>query len=160
MSNHPTVRTCLWFDGSGEEAAAYYVSLLPGSVIETVSRPEPGKPAMIIELSLAGTPYMFLNGGPQYKPSPAASIVVRTADQGETDRLWSALLANGGQERPCAWLTDRFGVSWQIVPDALPRMLGADDRDAAGRAMRAMLKMKKIDIAALEAAFRGNGDSG
>jgi predicted 3-demethylubiquinone-9 3-methyltransferase (glyoxalase superfamily) len=159
MSNEPKVRTCLWFDGRGEAAAEYYVSLLPDSVIETVSRPEPGKPAMIVELSLAGTPYMFLNGGPQYKLSPAASIAVRTADQAETDRLWSALLADGGKGSQCAWLTDRFGVSWQIVPDALPRMLGADDRDAAGRAMQAMLKMKKIDIAALEAAFRGEGNS-
>jgi predicted 3-demethylubiquinone-9 3-methyltransferase (glyoxalase superfamily) len=98
---------------------------------------------------------MFLNGGPQYKQLPAASIVVRTADQPETDRLWNALLADGGVESRCAWLTDRFGVSWQIVPDALPRMLGADDREAAGRAMQAMLQMTKIDLAALEAAFRG-----
>jgi len=154
MNDKPKVRTCLWFDGDGEEAAQFYVSLLPDSVVETVSRPDPTKPALVIELSLAGTPYMFLNGGPQYELSPAASIVVRTADQAETDRLWSALLAEGGKESKCAWLTDRFGVSWQIVPEALPRMLGADDRDAANRAMQAMLQMRKIDIAALEAAFR------
>ena len=159
MTDRPKVRTCLWFDGTGEEAAEFYVSLLPESVIKTVSRPEPGKPALIIELSLCGTPYMFLNGGPHYRLSPAVSIAVRTADQAETDRLWSALLQGGGEESQCAWLTDRFGVSWQIVPDALPRMLGANDRDAAGRAMQAMLKMKKIDIAALESAFRGHGDS-
>ena len=151
----PKVRTCLWFDGNGEEAAERYVSLLPDSAIETVSRPEPGKPALVVELSLAGTPYMFLNGGPRYQQSPAASIVVRTADQAETDRLWDALLEGGGEESMCAWLTDRFGVSWQIVPDALPRLMGADDREAANRAMQAMLAMKKIDIAALEAAFRG-----
>ena len=151
----PKVRTCLWFDGNEEEAAELYVSLLPGSAIETVSRPEPDKPALIIELSLAGAPYMFLNGGPRYQLSPAASIAVRTSDQTETDRLWDALLADGGEEIQCAWLTDRFGVSWQIVPDALPRMLGADDREAAGRAMQAMLQMRKIDIAALETAFRG-----
>lgn len=157
MSNEPKVRTCLWFDGNGEEAAELYVSLLPDSGIETATRPEPGKPALVVELSLAGTPYMFLNGGPQYKLSPAASIAVRTADQAETDRLWSALLADGGEESQCAWLTDRFGVSWQVVPDALPRLLEADDREAAGRAMQAMLQMKKIDIAALEAAFRGEG---
>lgn len=155
MSKKPKVRTCLWFDGNGEEAAEFYVSLLPDSVIESVSRPEPDKPALVVELSLVGAPYMFLNGGPQYKLSPAASIAVRTADQAETDRLWSALLADGGEESQCAWLTDRFGVSWQIVPDALPLMIGADDRDAAGRAIQAMLQMKKIDIAALEAAFRG-----
>ena len=155
MSDKPKVRTCPWFDGKGEEAAKFYVSLLPDSAIETVSRPEPGKPALLVELSLAGTPYMFLNGGPRYQLSAAASIAVRTSDQAETDRLWSALIAEGGQESQCAWLTDRFGVSWQIIPDALPRMLGADDREAGGRAMQAMLQMKKIDIAALEAAFRG-----
>lgn len=160
MSNKPKVRTCLWFDSNGEEAAEFYVSLLPNSSIETVSRPEPGKPALVIKLSLSGTPYMFLNGGPHYKLSPATSIVVSTSDQAETDKLWNALLADGGEESQCAWLTDRFGVSWQIIPDALPRMLGADDRDAAGRAMQAMLQMKKIDIAALEAAFRGSDSEG
>lgn len=155
MNDKPKVRTCLWFDGNAEEAAEFYVSLLSGSAVETVSRPDPAKPALVIELSLAGTPYMFLNGGPQYTLSPAASLVVRTSDQAETDRLWNALLADGGKESMCAWLTDRFGVSWQIVPEALPRMIGADDRDAANRAMQAMLQMRKINIAALEAAFRG-----
>ncbi len=148
MSDKSKVRTCLWFDGNGQEAAEFYVSLLPGSAIEVASGP-------IVELSLAGTPYMFLNGGSRYKQSPAASIVVRTADQAETDRLWGALLADGGEESMCAWLTDRFGVSWQVVPDALPRMIGANDREAANRALQAMLKMRKIDIAELEAAFRG-----
>ena len=156
MEDKPKVRTCLWFDGRGEEAAELYTSLLPGSAIETVSRPEPTQPALVVELSLAGTPYMFLNGGPRYKLSPAASIVVRTADQAETDRLWNALLADGGEESKCGWLTDRFGVSWQIVPDALLRMMGAEDREAASRATQAMLQMRKIDIAALEAAFNGS----
>ncbi len=153
MSETSKIRTCLWFDGNGEEAAEFYVSLLPDSVIGDVVRPEPGKPAMVIELSLAGTPYMFLNGGPHFKLSPAASIVVRTEDQSETDKLWNALLAEGGEESQCGWLTDRFGVSWQVVPDALPRLLGADDSAAANRAMEAMMQMKKINIAALEAAF-------
>jgi predicted 3-demethylubiquinone-9 3-methyltransferase (glyoxalase superfamily) len=148
MANKPKVRTCLWFDGNGQEAAEFYVSLLPDSSIETAG-------GVVVELSLAGTPYMFLNGGPQHKLSPAASIAVRTADQAETDQLWDALVADGGQESMCGWLTDRFGVSWQIVPDALPRMLGADDREAADRAMQAMLKMKRIDIALLETAFLG-----
>jgi predicted 3-demethylubiquinone-9 3-methyltransferase (glyoxalase superfamily) len=148
LSDKPKVRTCLWFDGNGEAAAEFYVSIVPGSAIEVVS-------GLVVELSLAGTPYMFLNGGPQFKLSPAASIVVRTADQAETDSLWNALLADGGEESRCAWLTDRFGVSWQVVPDALLRLLGAEDREAAGRAMQAMLKMGKIDIAALESAFRG-----
>ena len=155
MSAQPKVRTCLWFDQSAEEAAQFYVELVPRSAIETTSRPEPGKPALVVALSLAGAPFMFLNGGPRYKQSPAASIAVRTADQAETDRLWVALLAGGGEESMCGWLTDRFGVSWQVVPEALPRLIGASDREAAGRALRAMLKMRKIDIAALEAAFRG-----
>jgi len=155
MTDKPKVRTCLWFDGQGEQAAELYVSLVPNSAIEAVSRPEPGKPALIVELSLAGTPYMFLNGGPQYTLSPATSIMVRTVDQAETDRLWDALIADGGKESRCGWLVDRFGVSWQVVPDALMRLMGAEDREAAGRATRAMLQMNKIDIAALEAAFNG-----
>lgn len=156
MSDAPKIRTCLWFDGNGEEAASLYVSLVPGSEIKRVVRPDPNKPAMVIEISLAGTPYMFLNGGPHYKQTPAASIVVRTADQAETDTLWEALLAGGGKESQCAWLTDLFGVSWQVVPNALERCLESEDREAAQRAMEAMLQMKKIDIAALETAFRGD----
>ncbi len=155
MSSTRKVKTCFWFDGNGEAAAEFYVSLLPDSSVTTVARQAPDKPALIVELSLAGTPYMFLNGGPRYKLSPAASIAVRTADQAETDWLWNALVANGGEESMCGWLTDRFGVSWQIVPEALPRLLGSEDREAAARATEAMLKMKKIDIAALEAAFQG-----
>jgi predicted 3-demethylubiquinone-9 3-methyltransferase (glyoxalase superfamily) len=96
-----------------------------------------------------------LNGGPQYKFSEDTSISVTTADQAETDRLWSALTADGGSESQCAWLKDRFGLFWQIVPEVLPRLLVAPDRAAAGRAMAAMMGMRKIDIAALEAAFRG-----
>ena len=155
MTEAPKVRTCLWFNDQGEEAAAFYVSLLPDSAVESVMRPEPDGPALMISFSLAGVPYVILNGGPHYELSPAASIMVSTADQDETDRLWSALLADGGRESRCAWLTDRFGVSWQIVPEALPRLMGADDRAAAGRVQAAMLEMNKIDIAALEAAFRG-----
>lgn len=156
MNDKPKVRTCLWFDENGAEAAEFYVSLLPDSAIESMSRTEPGKPPLVVELSLAGTPYMFLNGGKHYALSPAASIAVRTADQAETDRLWHALLADGGEESRCGWLTDRFGVSWQVVPDVLPRLLGADDREAAERVMQAMLQMRKLDIATLEAAFRGD----
>lgn len=151
----PRVRTCLWFESDGEAAAEFYVSLLPGSYIEAVSRPAPGGPALTVEFTLAGTPYKVLNGGPTYELSPAASIAVRTVDQAETDRLWEALVAEGGTEGRCGWLIDRFGVSWQIVPEALGRMSGASDREAARRATEAMLKMTRIDIARLEAAFRG-----
>jgi predicted 3-demethylubiquinone-9 3-methyltransferase (glyoxalase superfamily) len=154
-STKQKVRTCLWFDSQGEEAAEFYVSLLPDSFIENVTRPDPNGPALVVEFTLAGTPYMVLNGGPHYKLTPAASISVLTKDQAETDRLWNSLLANGGEESRCAWLTDRFGVSWQIVPEVLPQMIGATDQEAATRARDAMLQMRKIDIAALESAFRG-----
>lgn len=148
------VRTCLWFEKDGEEAAAFfYVSLLPDSRVETALRPEPEGPALLVEFTLAGAPYAIVNGGSHYRLSPAASIAVRTDDQVETDRLWSALIAGGGTEGQCGWLTDRYGVSWQIVPEALIRMQGDPDRAAAGRAQAAMLRMRKIDIAALEAAF-------
>lgn len=149
------VRTCLWYDGKGEEAAEFYVSLLPNSGIESVFRPQPDGPALVVDFNLSGTPYQALNGGPQFRHSEAASISVLTHDQEETDRLWRALTANGGSESMCGWLKDRYGVSWQIVPETLPRLLMDSDRAGAGRAMHAMLGMRKIDIAALEAAFRG-----
>ena len=109
----------------------------------------------MVNFVLAGTPYQILNGGPHYKLSQAASISVLTKDQTETDRLWEALTANGGEESMCGWLTDRWGVSWQIVPEPLIAMQTADDQVAAERARQAMYQMKKIDIAALEAAFKG-----
>lgn len=144
----PKVRTCLWFESGGREAAELYVSLLPNSFIEADG-------GLMVEFTLAGAPYSILNGGPHYKLSPAASISVSTVDQAETDRLWEALVAEGGEESRCGWLVDRFGVSWQIVPEVLPRLLGDPDREAAGRAQEAMLRMNKIDVAALEAAFAG-----
>lgn len=146
------VRTCLWFNGDGHEAADFYVSLLPDSRIEG-GHGENGKPPLVIEFTLAGAPMMILNtpGGPT--PNTASSISVLTEDQAETDRLWSTLLAEGGKALFCGWLTDRWGISWQIVPRRLPEMLGSVDREAAGRAMTAMRGMIKLDIAALEEAF-------
>ncbi len=158
MSYTSKVRTCLWFDGQGEEAAEFYVSLLPGSAIESRSYPEPGKPALVVEFTLGGTPFMTLNGGPMFKHSPATSISVLADDQAEIDRLWSALHADGGEESMCGWIIDRFGVSWQIVPSVLPTMMESDDKAAAGRARTAMMSMSKFDIAALEAAFAGGQD--
>ncbi|WP_428407843.1 VOC family protein [Hyphococcus sp.] len=155
MSTQPKVRTCLWFDKNGKEAVDFYVSLLPDSYIETNFTPEQSGPPLIVEFTLAGAPYMILNGGPMFKHTPAASISVLTKDQAETDRLWNALVADGGEESMCAWCVDRFGVSWQIIPERLPQLLQSDDKAAAGRAQQAMMQMKKIDIAALEAAFRG-----
>jgi predicted 3-demethylubiquinone-9 3-methyltransferase (glyoxalase superfamily) len=151
------VRTCLWFDNNGHEAAEFYVSLLPNSFIENKVDPKPGEPPRVVEFSLGGAPFMILNGGPMFTPNEAASISVLTEDQEETDRLWSLLTADGGQEGRCAWLKDKYGVSWQIVPKAMPRLLSAHDKEAAGRAMRAMMNMTKIDIALLENAFN-DGD--
>ncbi len=149
------IRTCFWFDTQGEAAAELYVSLIPGSAIERVYRPSPEGPALIVDFHLAGAPYQALNGGPHYTLNEAASISVTTPDQAETDRLWDALIADGGEESRCGWLKDRFGLSWQIVPERLSQLLGASDRDAANRAMQAMLTMRRLDIAALEAAFAG-----
>ncbi len=151
--NSARVSTCLWFDGDGEKAAELYTSLIPNSEIGKVLRTEPEGPAFLIEFTVGGAPFQALNGGPQYQHTEAASISVPTADQPETDRLWSALCAEGGSEGQCGWLKDRFGVSWQIVPEVLPGLLCADDRAAAGRVLQAMLTMKKIDIAKLEQAF-------
>ena len=155
MNERPKLRTCLWFDNQGEEAAQFYVSLLPDSHIEKVYKPDPDAPALVVEFTLAGAPYMVLNGGPYYKLNPAASISVLTKDQEETDQLWSALIADGGSPSQCGWLIDKFGLSWQIIPEALPRLVGSDDKAAAQRAHNAMMKMGKIDIAALESAFNG-----
>ncbi len=152
---HAKVRTCLAFRDQAEEAARFYVTLLPGSELETVFRPNPEGPALTALFTLAGTPYQALNMGDYVTLNDAVSISVMTKDQEETDRLWAALLAGGGAENRCGWLKDRFGLSWQIVPEILPRLLTAPDRAAAGRAMQAMLGMVKLDVAALEAAFRG-----
>ena len=150
------IRTCLWYDDNGEEAARMYCALLPDSRIETVVRPDPEGPASIVDFVLAGTPYQALSGGPRFTLNEAASIQVLTDDQAETDRLWNALTADGGREMACAWLTDRFGLSWQIVPREMLRLISdRDDPEAAARAHEAMLKMKKIDIEALRAAHRG-----
>lgn len=156
MTYRSKVRTCLWFETRGLEAAEFYVSLLPWSAIDAVyPHGNPDDP-MIVEFTLHGAPMMIMTAGPHDKLSPAASISVLTKDQEETDHLWSALIADGGEESRCGWLRDRWGVSWQIVPEALPRLLGAPDRAAASRAQAAMMQMGRINIAALEAAFNAN----
>ena len=155
MTAASTVRTCFWFERGGLDAARWYTNLIPNSRLETDA--PAGSEPMVVAFSLAGVPYQILNGGPFHRLNPAASIVVITPDQDETDRLWDALV-DGGEVGRCGWLVDRFGLSWQIVPEALPRLLGADDREGAGRAMQAMLQMRKIDVAMLEAAFAAGGD--
>lgn len=156
MQPRSKVRTCLWFEKNGLEAAQFYVSLLPWSAIDTVLDHGRTADPMVVEYTLHGAPMMHLTAGPHFKLNPAASISVLTKDQEETDRLWAALLEGGGAESQCGWLMDRFGVSWQIVPEVLPRLLGDADRVAAGRAQSAMMQMRKIEIAAIEAAFGGN----
>lgn len=156
MPHRSKVRTCLWFEKAGLSAAEFYVSLLPWSAIDAVyPHGNPDDP-MIVEFTLHGSPMMIMSAGLHHKPSPAASISVLTKDQDETDHLWSALTSSGGAVGRCGWLTDRWGVSWQIVPEVLPRLLGAPDRAAAGRAQVAMMQMSKIDIAALESAFNAS----
>ena len=148
MRTSSAVSICLWYDGNAEAAARLYTSLIPNSEITSIS-------PMMVTFTLDGVAFQGLNGGPLFKPTEAASIVVSTKDQADTDRLWNALIADGGTASQCAWLKDRFGVSWQIVPQALPTLLGSADRQAADRVLQAMLKMTKIEIADLEAAFNG-----
>lgn len=149
----------LWFDTQAEEAMTLYVSLFPNSKITKAVRygehgPGPAGSVMTIEAELNGTTFVGLNGGPMYKFTEAVSFVINCETQAEIDSYWTAL-SDGGQESQCGWLKDRFGLSWQIVPANLPALIGGGDPQAAGRAMAAMLKMRKLDIAALEAARAG-----
>ena len=155
MNAENKVRTCLWFESGGEEAARFYVTLLADSRIESSYRPDPNGPPLVLDFTLGGAPYQILNGGPEFSQNPAVSISVVTEDQAGTDRLRDALVADGGKEGRCSWLTDRWGVSWQIVPQALIDSLMSDDRAGSERAFQAMLGMSKIDVAGLTAAFRG-----
>ena len=158
----PTITPFLWFAGQAEEAAAFYVSVFPNSAIRHVSRygevgreqhgQTPGT-AMTVAFELDGQPFTALNGGPVFRFSPAVSFVVHCKTQAEVDHYWEKLCAGGAPEaQQCGWLADRFGLSWQIVPDRLVELLSGPDAAAAGRVMEAMLQMKKIDIAALERA--------
>lgn len=149
------VRTCLFVSEGVEEAARFYSSLLPDSAVESVYRPDPEGPPLVVEFTLAGNPFMALAGNPEPTSGTVTSISVLTADQAETDRLWKALAADGGEPGPCGWLKDRRGVHWQIVPETLPRLLTTGDGEAAGRVMSALMAMQKIDAAALEAAYSG-----
>lgn len=150
-----SVTPCLWFNGNAEAAARFYATLLPNSRILSPEKPTPegqAEPLMVI-FEIDGLKVQGLNGGPSYQLSPAFSFSVSVDGQQEVDRLWNALTADGGEESMCGWLVDRFGVSWQIVPKQLMEFLSAPDREAAMRAQQAMLKMRKIDIAALARAF-------
>jgi predicted 3-demethylubiquinone-9 3-methyltransferase (glyoxalase superfamily) len=168
MASHdggePTVSKispCLWFNGEAEEAAKFYVSLLPDSRINHVQRNPVDGPAgkvgtvLVVSFTLAGQEYMALNGGTRFEYTPAISFKIDCVDQAEVDHLWEALSSNGGATQQCGWVKDRYGLSWQIVPSVLPQLLGGADRAGAQRAMQAMLKMTKLDIAALRRAYEG-----
>jgi predicted 3-demethylubiquinone-9 3-methyltransferase (glyoxalase superfamily) len=143
----------LWFDGNAEEAMKFYVSIFKNSrIVSTMAGPD-GK-VMTGTFQLEGQQFMALNGGPHFKFTEAISLFVNCETQAEVDELWNKLTA-GGAESQCGWLKDKFGLSWQIIPTTLGRLLGDKDRAKAGRAMQAMLQMKKIDIAKLQLAFDG-----
>lgn len=150
-------RICLWFYTQGEQAARFYVSLLPDSRIERVLRDPASGTVNIVEFRLGGIGYLAINGGPHLRLTEAVPISVLTRDQAETDRLWNALIAEGGEGGRCGWLRDRFGLPWQVLPEALPRLLARADRDAAGRVAQRLLEMGRIEIAELEAAFDDTG---
>ena len=153
------ISTCLWYDSDAHEAAEFYCSVVPDSEILEVAHygdagpGEAGK-VLLARVRLAGTEYTLLNGGPIYKLSPAVSITLACEDQEEIDHFW-AVLSEGGAESQCGWLTDRFGLSWQVVPAAMGEILGDPDPARAERAMRAMLGMRRLDIAAMLAAKDG-----
>lgn len=147
---HP-IRTVLWFNGRSREAAAFYCSLLPNSRVDSIHG-DPGGAFTVIDFTLNGVPYQILDAGPHFQLSECVSIMVVTPDQAQTDHLWSALTADGGAESQCGWLKDRFGLSWQIVPDGVMELTLHKDPAIAGKAMAAMMTMRKLDLAAIRAA--------
>ncbi|MGY4477264.1 VOC family protein [Bradyrhizobium sp. USDA 3364] len=155
------VSPCLWFDGEAEEAANVYVSLLPDSRIDKIQHNTIDGPAgkagtvLVVEFTLAGQRFMALNGGMKMEYTHAISFSIDCVDQAEVDRLWAALLADGGKEEQCGWLRDRFGVSWQIVPRELHSYIGGPDAAGAARAMQALLGMIKLDVEGLRRAYEG-----
>ena len=152
---------CLWFDGTAEDAANFYAATFPDSAVKAVHRAPGDYPGgkkgdvLTVEFSVAGIPCLGLNGGPVFPHSEAFSFQIATDDQEETDRLWHAIVANGGQESACGWCKDRWGLSWQISPRVLIAAVTDPDPAVAQRAFTAMMTMTKIDIAAIEAARRG-----
>ena len=154
------IQPCLWFNKNAEDAANFYAATFPDTRINGVHRAPEDYPAgskadvLTVEMTILGMPFLLLNGGPQFTFDEAVSFQVLTEDQAETDRYWNAIVDNGGQESACGWCKDRWGLSWQITPRALTDALSAGG-DEARRAFEAMMPMRKIDVAKIEAARRG-----
>ena len=161
MSDKTRIATCLWFDKNAEEAANFYAATFPDSRVTAVHRSPTDYPSgkagdvLTVDFVVLGQSFVGLNGGPMFKFTEAISFQVFTDTQEETDRYWNAIVGNGGQESACSWCKDKFGLSWQIVPRALMTAMHDPDRAAAKRAMDAMMTMRKIDIATIEAARAG-----
>jgi len=157
----PRITPFLWFDTEAEEAAEFYCSIFPNSKITAVSHyteagPRPVGMAMTVSFVLDGQEYTALNGGPEFKFTEAISLMINCADQDEVDYYWEKLTADGGQEVQCGWLKDRYGLAWQVVPEGMMDVLKSDDPARVERAMQAMFTMKKLDLAALQAAAEGS----
>jgi 2-polyprenyl-6-hydroxyphenyl methylase/3-demethylubiquinone-9 3-methyltransferase len=161
MADTIRIATCLWFDRNAEEAAKFYTATFPDSRITAVRKSPSDYPngkagdVLTVEFTVLGQPFLGLNGGPNFTFDEAVSFQVFTDTQEETDRYWNAIVGGGGKESACGWCKDRFGLSWQIVPRALIAAMNDPDTAAASRAMDAMMTMRKIDIARIEAARRG-----
>jgi 2-polyprenyl-6-hydroxyphenyl methylase/3-demethylubiquinone-9 3-methyltransferase len=161
MTMADKIAACLWFDGEAEEAANFYATTFPDSEVKSVNRSPADYPSgkagdvLTVEFTVLGMPFLGLNGGPEFKFDEAISFQVYTDDQEETDRYWNAIVGNGGQESECSWCKDRFGLSWQIVPRRLMQLIADPDTAKARRAMEKMMTMRKIDLAAIEAAAEG-----
>jgi predicted 3-demethylubiquinone-9 3-methyltransferase (glyoxalase superfamily) len=152
---------CLWYDDAAEEAANFYARTFPNSAVQAVHRAPGDFPSgqegrvLTVEFTVVGVACLGLNGGPMFKHNEAFSFQILTEDQAETDRYWNAIVGNGGTESACGWCKDKWGVSWQITPRILVEAITDPDRVAAKRAFEAMMEMGKIDIATIEAAWRG-----
>ena len=157
----PKNMICLWYDKDAEEAARFYASVFPDSKVTAVHKSPSDYPSgkagdvITVEFTVCGIPCIGLNGGPMFKHNESFSFQIATDDQAETDKYWNAIVGNGGKESQCGWCKDKWGISWQITPRALTDVMTSGDKAAAKRAFEAMMTMKKIDVATIEAAIRG-----
>ena len=155
MTISQKVSTHLWFEDGAEEAANFYTSLLPNSQVDSILHFDRAKNLYGVVFTLAGQEYRALNAGPTYRLSPAVSLWVKCDDQQEIDRIWDAILKNGGKEQACGWVQDKWGLCWQVIPVVLEKMLDDPDEARRNRVLQAVWGMIKLDIAQLEQAYRG-----